>query len=145
MPEVPPAGEEHGQAVLVAGRDRLGVPDSSVAWPYDARLRFAVLELGPNERPRAVDSAFKVVVDMPPTTFYAIHGFSPDLGVLWTEVHHGPNFRLARVERSTGESIRVEWEDERWPLGGHFELDDDDLLDSLREAAPPPPPPPRGV
>lgn len=124
--------------------DSLGVPDSSVVWPPDSRLRVEFSDLREAEQPEPVTDGIKVVLFEPSTTFYAMHGFSPQLGLLWAEVHHGPSFRLNRVERSDGGVVSMTWQSPLWPLGGPGSPEEEveALMDSLTRNAPPPPPPP---
>ena len=122
---------------IYAALDSLGIPDSTVGWPYDRRLELTVLALRRDERPSPVDSALKVVLDSPGTTAVAFYGFSPDLGLLWAEVHQGPHFRLSRIERSVGGAIELEWENDEWPLGGPSGSSGEDArIDSLYQEAP---------
>ena len=124
---------------IYAALDSLGVPGTTVAWPYDGWDDLTVLPLEGNERPSPVDSAFKVVLDRPGTTAVAFYGFSPDLGVLWAEVHQGPHFRLKRIERSAGGAVELKWEDGSWPLGGPGGASEEEVeahIDSLYQQAP---------
>ena len=117
--------------------DSLIVPGTETAWPFNSWATLYVRESDSTATPHPLDHALTVILADTTSFHFWQFGFTPEFGLLWIEGHHGPNSRLASVERTTGGSVAFEWPDPDYPFGGPstpLTPRDREILDSLDAA-----------